>query len=181
MLFTEKYRVIMAIYPIVYLPNPCLRKVAATVDVFNDELQTLINDMFETMYEAKGVGLAAPQIGVSKQISVIDVVGDKKDQLVIINPKIIHREGEKEYIEGCLSVPGPYEKVIRAEKVTVSALDRNGKPFEINADGLLGECLQHEIDHLNGKLYIDLLSPLKRKMARRKMDKHLRMKAKNND
>lgn len=168
----------MAIYPIVYLPDPCLRKEASKIHTFDDELQTLIDDMFETMYQARGVGLAAPQIGISKQLSVIDVVGDKKNQLVIINPEIIHREGEREYTEGCLSVPGPYEKVIRADKVTVSALDRHGKPFEISAEGLLGECLQHEIDHLKGKLFIDLLSPLKRKMARRKMDKHLRLKTK---
>lgn len=181
MLFTEKYRVIMAIYPIVYLPDPCLRKMAAPIDKFDDDLQILIDNMFETMYHARGVGLAAPQIGISKQLSVIDVIGDKKEQIVIINPKIIHKEGEKEYTEGCLSVPGPYDKVIRAEKVTVSALDRHGKPFEISAEGLLAECLQHEIDHLNGKLFIDLLSPLKRKMARRKMDKHLRLKAKKND
>ncbi|WP_367606273.1 peptide deformylase [Legionella sp. W05-934-2] len=171
----------MAIYPIVYLPDPCLRKVAAPINQFDDALQTLIEDMFDTLYEARGVGLAAPQIGISKQLSVIDVIGDKKNQLVIINPKIIEREGEKEYVEGCLSVPGPYEKVIRADKVTVSALDRHGKPFEISADGLLGECLQHEIDHLNGKLFIDLLSPLKRKVARRKMDKHLRVKAKKHE
>lgn len=163
---------------IVYLPNPVLRKVAKDVTEFNDELQVLIDDMFETMYEARGVGLAAPQIGISLQLSVIDVEGDKKNQIVIINPKIVHSEGKKEYQEGCLSVPGAYDTVIRADKVTVQALDRFGKPFEITADGLFGECLQHEIDHLQGKLYIDLLSPLKRALARRKMDKHLREKAK---
>lgn len=163
---------------IVYLPNPVLRKVAKPVTEFNAELQNLIEDMFETMYEARGVGLAAPQIGISLQLSVIDVEGDGKNKLVIINPEIIVREGEKEYQEGCLSVPGTYDTVIRADKVTVKALDREGKPFEISADGLLGECLQHEIDHLNGKLYIDLLSPLKRNIARRKMDKHLRAQAK---
>lgn len=168
----------MAIYPIVYLPDPCLRKIAEPIKTFDESLQTLIDDMFDTMYDAKGVGLAAPQIGISKQLSVIDVLGDKSQQIVIINPSITHREGEQEYTEGCLSVPGPYDKVIRADKVTVSALDRHGKPFEISADGLLGECLQHEIDHLNGKLFIDLLSPLKRKMARRKMEKFLRSKAK---
>lgn len=168
----------MAIYPIVYLPDPCLRKIAGPIKTFDESLQTLIDDMFDTMYDAKGVGLAAPQIGISKQLSVIDVLGDKSQQIVIINPSITHREGEQEYTEGCLSVPGPYDKVIRADKVTVSALDRHGKPFEISADGLLGECLQHEIDHLNGKLFIDLLSPLKRKMARRKMEKFLRSKAK---
>lgn len=167
----------MAIHTIIYLPDPCLRKVAKPVEIFDDALQTLIDDMFETMYDARGVGLAAPQIGISMQLSVIDVVGDKKQQLVIINPEIVSKIGEKEFEEGCLSVPGAYDTVVRAEKVTVKALDRHGKPFEINADGLLAECLQHEIDHLNGKLYVDLLSPLKRAMARKKMEKYKRMQA----
>ncbi|KTD79183.1 peptide deformylase [Legionella waltersii] len=165
----------MAIRKILYLPDERLRKIAKPVETFNDELQTLIDDMFETMYDARGVGLAAPQIGVSLRLSVIDVLGDKTEQLVIINPEIVSTHGEREYEEGCLSVPGAYDKVIRAEKVTVKALDRTGKPFEITADGLLGECLQHEIDHLNGKLFIDLLSPLKRMVARRKLDKFKRL------
>lgn len=164
----------MAIRKIVYLPDPRLRKVSSPVEAFDEELQTLIDDMFETMYDAKGVGLAAPQIGINLQLSVIDVAGDKKDQIVIINPEIIERIGEVSYQEGCLSVPGAYDTVKRAEKVTVRALDRQGKEFERSADGLLAECIQHEIDHLNGKLYIDLLSPLKRKLARKKMDKYLR-------
>jgi peptide deformylase len=167
----------MAIRKIIYLPEECLRKVAKPVEQFDDALQTLIDDMFETMYHARGVGLAAPQIGVSLRLSVIDVNGDKQEQIVIINPEIISAEGEKEYEEGCLSVPGTYDKVIRADRVKVKALDRLGNPFEIEADGLLGECLQHEIDHLNGKLYIDLLSPLKRLVARRKLDKYKRMEA----
>ena len=167
----------MAIRKILYLPDPRLRLVAKPVETFDDKLQTLIDDMFETMYDARGVGLAAPQIGVSLRLSVIDVIGDKKDQLVIINPELIVTEGEKEFQEGCLSVPGAYDTVIRAEKVTVKALDRFGKPIEIKGDGLLGECLQHEIDHLNGKLFVDLLSPLKRMMARRKLDKYKRLQA----
>jgi peptide deformylase len=167
----------MAIRTIVYLPDECLRKVAKPIENFDDKLQTLIDDMFDTMYDARGVGLAAPQIGVSLRLSVIDVIGDKTNPLVIINPEIIASEGQKEYDEGCLSVPGHYDKVVRAEKVTVKALDRHGKPFELTADGLLGECLQHEIDHLNGKLYVDLLSPLKRAIARRKLEKYKRMKA----
>lgn len=166
---------------IVYLPDPVLRKIAKPVEHFDDNLETLIQDMFDTMYDAKGVGLAAPQIGVSLSLSVIDVIGDKTQQLVIINPKVIASEGKKEYQEGCLSVPGTYDTVIRADKVTVSALDRHGKPFEISADGLLGECLQHEIDHLNGKLYIDLLSPLKRTLARRKLEKFKRQQFKNDN
>jgi peptide deformylase len=163
---------------IVYLPDAVLRKVAKPITEFDESLQTLIDDMFDTMYDARGVGLAAPQIGVSLRLSVIDVEGDKKDQLVIINPEIIHEEGKQDYQEGCLSVPGSYDTVIRAEKVTVKALDRHGNPIEITADGLLGECLQHEIDHLNGKLYIDLLSPLKRAIARRKLEKFKREQTK---
>ncbi len=131
------------------------------------------------MYDAKGVGLAAPQIGINLRLSVIDVEGDKQNQIVIANPKIIAAEGEVPYQEGCLSVPGSYDTVIRAEKVTVQAQDRHGKSFEISAEGLLAECLQHEIDHLNGKLYIDLLSPLKRSLARKKLEKFKRIQTKN--
>lgn len=169
----------MAIRKILYLPDPRLRTVAKPVESFDNELQTLIDDMFETMYDANGVGLAAPQIGISLRLSVIDVIGDKKpeNQIVIINPEIIKNEGEKEFQEGCLSVPGAYDTVIRAERVTVKALNRTGVAFDIDADGLLAECLQHEIDHLNGKLFIDLLSPLKRTMARRKLEKFKRRNA----
>ncbi|TAL64280.1 MAG: peptide deformylase [Legionella sp.] len=167
----------MAIRKIIYLPDPVLRLVAKPVETFDDKLQILIEDMFETMYNARGVGLAAPQIGVSLRLSVIDVIGDKSQQLVIVNPQIVSSEGTREYEEGCLSVPGAYDTVIRADKVKVQALDRTGKPFEIEAEGLLGECLQHEIDHLNGKLFVDLLSPLKRTMARRKLDKFKRNQA----
>ncbi|MGF2339058.1 peptide deformylase, partial [Acinetobacter baumannii] len=154
-----------------------LRKIAKPVETFDESLQTLINDMFDTMYDARGVGLAAPQIGVSLRLSVIDIVGDKKEQIVIVNPEIVSSHGEKEFEEGCLSVPGAYDTVVRAEKVTVKALDRFGKPFEITGEGLLAECLQHEIDHMNGKLFVDMLSPLKRMMARRKLDKFKRLQA----
>ncbi|MFJ1269750.1 peptide deformylase [Legionella lytica] len=167
----------MAIHKIRYLPDPCLREASKPVVTFDDTLQTLIEDMFDTMYDARGVGLAAVQIGIGLRLSVIDVEGDKKNQIVIINPEIIASEGEKKFDEGCLSVPGAYDTVIRAEKVTVRALDRHGKPFEIQADGLLAECLQHEIDHMNGKLFIDLLSPLKKAMARKKLDKFKRHNA----
>lgn len=167
----------MAIRKIIYLPDAVLRQVAKPVEQFDDALQTLIDDMFETMYSVNGVGLAAPQIGVSLRLSVIDVIGDKKQQLVLINPEIIASEGQKEYQEGCLSVPGVYDTVVRADKVTIRALDRTGKSYEMTADGLLGECFQHEIDHLNGKLYVDLLSPLKRTMARRKLEKYKRQMA----
>jgi peptide deformylase len=167
----------MAIRTILYLPDARLRTVAKPVETFDDNLHALIDDMFDTMYHARGVGLAAPQIGVSLRLSVIDVVGDKNNQLVIINPEIVSAEGSKEFEEGCLSVPGAYDTVVRSEKVKVKALDKMGKPIEIEADGLLAECLQHEIDHLNGKLFVDLLSPLKRAMARRKLDKFKRQQA----
>lgn len=166
----------MAILKIRYLPDEVLRQVAKPVTVFDDALQTLIDDMFETMYSVNGVGLAAPQVGVSLRLSVIDVKGDKSEQIVIINPEITEREGEAIYEEGCLSVPGAYQKVKRAKAVSISALDRLGNPFTQKADGLLGECFQHEIDHLNGKLFVDLLSPLKRNKARKQMDKYLRSK-----
>ena len=164
----------MAIRPILYLPDSRLRRKALPVTDFGDTLQTLIEDMFETMYSVRGVGLAAPQIGVNLRLSVVDVVGDKSQQLVLANPEIISEEGRCEYQEGCLSVPGVYDKVTRAERVTLRAQDRVGNWFEMHGDGLLGECFQHEIDHLNGKLFVDLLSPLKRAMARRKVDKFRR-------
>lgn len=167
----------MAVRKILYLPDARLRTVAKPVVDFDDNLQQLIDDMFDTMYDAHGVGLAAPQIGVSLRLSVIDVVGDKQQQIVIINPEIIVSEGEKQYDEGCLSVPGAYDTVTRAQKVTVKALDRTGTPFEITGEDLLAECLQHEIDHLNGKLFVDMLSPLKRALARKKLDKFKRRNA----
>lgn len=164
----------MTIHKIIYLPDPRLRRITLAVKEFDDALQTLIDDMFETMYDAKGVGLAAPQIGINLCLSVVDVIGDKTQQLVLINPEIIHSEGQIEYQEGCLSVPGAYDTVLRAETVTIRALDRFGQPFEMSAEGLLGECFQHEIDHLNGKLFVDLLSPMKRAMARKKVNKFKR-------
>ena len=167
----------MAIRKIIYLPDERLRTVAKPVEEVTEELQQLIDDMFETMYSVNGVGLAAPQIGISLRLSVIDVTEDKTEQIVLINPEIIAAEGKASYQEGCLSVPSVYDTVIRAEKVTIRALDRYGKPFEKTADGLLGECFQHEIDHLNGKLFVDLLSPLKRTMARRKLEKFKREKS----
>jgi peptide deformylase len=164
----------MAIRKIIYLPDPRLRKVSTPVETFDETLHTLIDDMFETMYAARGVGLAAPQIGINLRLSVVDVQGDKSEQLVLANPEIIASEGHLEYQEGCLSVPGVYDTVHRAEKVTLRAQNKFGEFYEMTATGLLGECFQHEIDHLNGKLFIDLLSPLKRSMARKKLDKFIR-------
>lgn len=167
----------MTLRKVIYLPDPRLRKPNAPITVFDEALQTLIEDMFETMYHEKGVGLAAPQIGVNLRLSVIDTIGDKSQQLVLANPEILHAEGEAEYMEGCLSVPTAYDKVIRAEKVTIRAQDRYGEFFEMTADGLLGECFQHEIDHLHGKLFIDQLSPFRQQIARRKLEKFKREQA----
>ena len=164
----------MTIRKIIYLPDPRLRKMSAPVQTFDSTLHALIDDMFETMYAAKGVGLAAPQIGLNIRLSVVDVGGDNSQQLVLANPEIIASEGQVDYQEGCLSVPSVYDMVRRAEKVTLRAQDKFGEFFEMQAEGLLGECFQHEIDHLNGKLFVDLLSPLKRSMARKKLDKFKR-------
>lgn len=161
----------MAIRKIIYLPDGRLRAETAPIEVFDDELQTLIEDMYETMDAAKGIGLAATQIGISKKLAVIDVSPERNQRFCIINPEITEKEGEELMEEGCLSVPGAYDKAPRALRVKVKALDRNGKPFEIEADGILAHCLQHEIDHLNGKLFVDYLSPLKRKLALKKLEK----------
>lgn len=164
----------MAIRKIIYLPDPRLRLISKEITEFDDELQTLITDMFDTMYHARGVGLAAPQIGINIRLSVVDVIGDKTQQIVLVNPEIFDAQGAVEYQEGCLSIPGAYDTVIRAEKLRIRALDRFGNPFEMSAEGLLAECFQHEVDHLNGKLFVDLLSPLKRSVARRKLAKFMR-------
>jgi peptide deformylase len=162
------------IYKLVYLPDERLRNPTESVTAFDAKLQTLIDDMFETMYQANGIGLAAPQIGISLKLAVIDVSSERNQQICIINPEIIAREGEALKEEGCLSVPSVYDKAPRALRVKMRALDRHGNPFEIDADGLLAHCIQHEIDHLNGKLFVDYLSPLKKQMARKKLEKFKR-------
>lgn len=171
----------MAIRKIIYLPDPRLRKRSVEIDTFDEQLSTLVDDMLETMYDGNGIGLAAPQIGINLRLAVIDLVGEKKrdDQLIMINPKIIERKGDVKSQEGCLSVPGVYETVKRSEWIKLSALDRNGKPFELEAQDLFGMCIQHEIDHLDGKVFIDLLSPLKRSLARKKLEKFKREELKN--
>jgi len=165
----------MAIHNLVYIPDPRLRKTCAPITEFNSELHTLIDDMFETMYEARGVGLAANQIGLNKSIAVIDVTDDKSQQLVLVNPEVLETEGEEKMQEGCLSVPGYYETVYRAAKVKMRAQDKHGEFFEMETDGILGEAIQHEIDHLNGKVFIDLLSKLKRMRIESKMKKQQRL------
>jgi peptide deformylase len=156
-------------------PDPRLRKVALPVAVVNAEVRKLVRDMAETMYAAPGVGLAATQVDVHKCIIVIDVSPAHDDLKVLINPEIVAADGEADCEEGCLSVPGYYEKVRRAARVTVRAQDENGTPFELTADGMLSVCIQHEMDHLVGKVFVDYLSPLKRARLTTKMRKKQRI------
>ena len=168
----------MTIRKIVYLPHPVLRQVASPVETFDKALQKLVKDMFETMYDVNGVGLAAPQIAISKRLSVIDHIGDKSGQYVLVNPEIIESEGEELMQEGCLSVPTAYDSVKRATWFKMRAFDQYGKPYELEAEGLLAEAIQHEIDHLNGKLFVDYLSSFKRSRALKKMEKFKRDQSK---
>ncbi len=161
----------MSVLNILEFPDERLRKKAVAVQFVDDKIRKLVDDMLALMYEAKGVGLAATQVNVQQRVVVIDVSEHKDSPLCLINPEIISREGDEESEEGCLSVPGFFEKVNRAEKVRVKALDREGKAFELEADQLLAVCLQHEIDHLDGKLFVDYLSPLKRQRIKKKLDK----------
>ena len=158
-------------------PDPRLRTKAQPVVVFDAALQTLIDAMFETMYAAPGIGLAATQVNVHKQLLILDVSEEKNRPLVLINPKIAAVEGSQVYQEGCLSVPGIYADVERADRITVEALDRHGQPLAFEAEGLLAVCIQHEMDHLIGKLFVDYLSPLKRELVRRKLEKQRRTAA----
>jgi peptide deformylase len=164
----------MALLPILEFPDPRLRTKAAPVDpawLAEPATQQLIDDMFETMYAAPGIGLAASQVDVHRRFMVIDVTEDKSRPLVFVNPQITARAGEQVYQEGCLSVPGIFADVTRADTVTVQALDRHGASFELQVDGLLAVCIQHEMDHLEGVLFIDHLSRLKRTMALKKLEK----------
>ena len=165
----------MALLQILHFPDPRLRLKAEPVETVDDEIRRIVDDMFETMYAAPGIGLAATQVNIQKRIIVIDVSEDKDQPLCLINPEILERDGEEEMEEGCLSVPGFYEKVQRARHVQVRALDRDGQPFEIEDDGLLAVCIQHEIDHLDGKLFVDYLSGLKRERIRKKLEKQARL------
>ena len=167
----------MALLPILRYPDPRLHTVATPVVRVDDEVRKLIADMAETMYEAPGIGLAATQVDVHKRIVVIDVSEDKSGLMALINPEILERSGEQVCEEGCLSVPGIYEKVSRAERVKVRALNEKGEPFEFEADGLLAVCVQHEIDHLDGKVFVEYLSPLKLGRIRSKLAKKARITA----
>jgi len=164
----------MTMLTILEFPDPRLRTKAQPVSVFDPALKQLAADMLETMYEAPGIGLAATQVNVHKQLIVLDVTEEKNQPLVLINPKIVEREGSQTYQEGCLSVPGIFADVDRADRIRVEAQDVDGKAFTLDADGLLAVCIQHEMDHLIGKLFVDYLSPLKRDMVRKKLEKQRR-------
>jgi peptide deformylase len=170
----------MALLTILEFPDPRLRTVAAPVDpaqVATPQFQRLLDDMFETMYAAPGIGLAASQVDVHQRFMVIDLSDDQSEPRVFINPEILERDGEQVYQEGCLSVPGIFADVTRANSIRVRALGRDGAPYELQADGLLAVCIQHEMDHLAGKLFVDYLSPLKREMVRKKLAKAKRTAA----
>ena len=164
----------MAKLTILNYPDPRLHTVAKPVIEVNDDIRKLIADMAETMYAAPGIGLAANQVNQHIQLILVDTSKEQNDLQVFINPKIVAKTGLQEYEEGCLSVPGIYETVTRAERITVEALDANGKKFKLNAEGLLAVCIQHEMDHLLGKVFVEYLSPLKRNRIKAKMLKHAR-------
>ena len=164
----------MARLRILHFPDPRLRRRAEPVGAVDDRVRRLIDDMFETMYEAPGIGLAAPQVDVAMRVITIDLSKDRNEPLCLVDPEIRWAEGEMEYEEGCLSVPGVYDMVKRAERIRVSATDRDGQAREIEAEGLLAACIQHEIDHLDGRLFVDHLSRLKRQRIRKKAEKALR-------
>ena len=167
----------MALLPILRYPDPRLHTRAAPVREVNDEIRQLIADMAETMYEAPGIGLAATQVNVHQRVVVIDTSEDKSALLALINPEIIARSGEQVCEEGCLSVPGIYDKVSRSETVRVRALDQQGKTFELDAEGLLAVCIQHELDHLEGKVFVEYLSKLKQTRIKDKLAKKARITA----
>jgi len=171
----------MAILEILEYPDKRLRTIAKPVTEVTDNIRKVIDDMFETMYEAPGIGLAATQVNVHQRIVTMDLSEDKDEPMVFINPEVTVLEGELESMqEGCLSVPGFYEDVTRVEHCLVKALDRDGKEFELEARGLLAVCIQHELDHLEGKLMVDYLSPLKRNRIKSKLEKQHKIEARNN-
>jgi len=162
-------------------PDPRLRTKAEPVSTVDDALRQFVDDLLETMYAANGVGLAATQVDVHKRLVVIDVSDGRNNPLVLINPKILAAEGRAPVEEGCLSLPGIYDKLQRATHIRVRALGRDGQPFEMDADGLLAVCIQHEMDHLDGKLFVDYLSELKRQLIRRRLEKERRQRSTGSD
>lgn len=167
----------MALLPILRYPDPRLHRRAVPVTEVDDSIRQLVRDMAETMYEAPGIGLAATQVDVHQRVVVIDVSEDRSQLLAFINPEILEKSGEHLGEEGCLSVPGIYEKVCRAERVRVRAFDTEGKPFEMEAEGLLAVCIQHELDHLEGKVFVEYLSPLKLSRIKTRLAKKSRITA----
>lgn len=163
----------MALLDILEFPDPRLRTIASDVDTVNDDIKQLTKDMLETMYAAPGVGLAATQVNVHKRVVVIDTSDDQSQPMVFINPviEVLDDQQQKDYDEGCLSVPGFYETVTRPEKIRVNALNEHGEAFTLEPDGLLAVCIQHELDHLNGKLFVDYISKMKRNRIRSKLEK----------
>lgn len=164
----------MARLPVLEYPDPRLRIRAKPVTDVDAGIRSLVADMLETMYDAPGIGLAATQVNVHKRVVVIDLSEDRDDPLCLINPEILSAAGEVSYEEGCLSVPGVFEEVSRAERITVRALDPHGESLELDAEGLLAICIQHEMDHLEGKLFVDYLSTLKRERLKKKLRKQAR-------
>jgi peptide deformylase len=167
----------MAKLNILHYPDPRLRTRATPVETVDATVRQLVDDMFETMYAALGIGLAATQVNIHKRVIVIDLSEHQNEPLVLINPQLLETAGEGEMQEGCLSVPEYFETVSRAERIRVRALGRDGEPFELEAEGLLAVCIQHEMDHLDGKLFVDYLSELKRKRLRRRLEKQARLSA----
>jgi len=167
----------MALLEILHFPDPRLRERAKPVKEVDAKIRKLIDDMFETMYGAPGIGLAAVQVGVTQRVITIDISEERNQPLALVNPEILEKDGIEEMSEGCLSVPGVFENVKRAEHIRFKALDREGDEFEMEADGLLAVCVQHEIDHLDGKLFVDYLSNLKRQRIRKKLEKEARASA----
>lgn len=165
----------MATLTILHYPDRRLRTRATPVEQVDEAIRRLVDDMFETMYSAPGIGLAATQVDVHKRVIVIDISEDRDQPLCLINPEIVAIQGEEEMEEGCLSVPGIYERVTRGQRVRVRALDRNGGVFELEADGLLAVCIQHEMDHLDGKVFVDYLSPLKQQRILKRAQKQQKL------
>jgi len=165
----------MAILEILVYPDERLRKIAKPVENVDKRIQQLVSDMTETMYDANGIGLAATQVDVHKQVIVMDLSEERNEPRVLINPKIIERDGEQIYDEGCLSVPEYYAPVKRAERIKITALDEQGEIYELEAEGLLAVCIQHEMDHLAGKVFVDYLSRLKQDRVRKKLVKRAKL------
>jgi len=170
----------MSVLQVLHYPDERLRKVAAPVKNVDADIQRIVDDMFETMYAEEGIGLAATQVDIHQQIIVIDVSENREQQLVLINPELLSKSGDTGIEEGCLSIPEQRALIPRAETVRIKALDRDGKSFELETDGLLAICIQHEMDHLIGKLFVDYLSPLKRQRIRQKLEKLAKFKARDN-